>query len=274
MFEIRSPAPMNDASLDGRLIVRQAGAGFSSFQEAITLATFSKSGLNFGPNNVQSIAVEITPSAEGDYIPYDPANELWILIGMTGTGISAFNQNTVPSIEPGGWFQLPLLEYEDDISDAFNAISGATLTPLTPAKRDANPGDVILFDVELTAGEAASGSYVLELTGQNADWARVVTEQTLTVGAQPAVATVLVEVPASADDGERADLFLQAVHRDDPQRRGLVRLVVDVDTDLSHDDDRALADSYLGPQKKDSPTPIVALLAALAVAFITRRKTA
>ncbi len=269
-FEVRSPAPMQDANLDGRLVVRQAGGGFNSFADATVLGTFGTTGLNFGPNNKQTIAVEIVPQASGDYIAYDPANELWIVMEMTGTGISAFNQNTVPAIEPGGWFRLPLLEYEDDISDAFDALSGAAMTPLTPAHRDANPGDVILFDVQLTAGEAAAGNYGLELTGQNTAWAQVVTDALVSVGSEPVQATVMVQVPGDAEDGERADLFLQAIHRNDPQRRGLIRLVVDVDTDASHDDDRALASQYLDTEDKGSPAPAVPVLAALGAAAWVR----
>lgn len=272
LFEITSPAPMQDASLDGAFVLREAGSGFQSFQDATVLASFAQDGLSWGPDETKAFGLEIAPDAAGDYIPYNASNELWLVIELTGTGVSAFNQNTVPRIEPGGSFQLPLIDYEDDISDAFDALSGARMATARPAIRDANPGDVVLFDVALTARDAAAGDYDLELTGTHTEWARLVTADTVSVGGANASATVLVEVPDAAADGDRAELFLEAVHQDDTQRRGLVRLVVDVDTDAEHDDDRAAAAPYLDTQEQDTPLGILLSLAGLGLGALWVRR--
>lgn len=272
-FEIQSLVPIQDATLDGTFLLRQAGDGNFFFGDSGTpLASFSDSGISWGPGATNGFTLPITPLDAGDYIPYAASNELWLRIDLSGTGISVFNQNTVPALDAGGWFKLPLLEYEDDISDAFDALSGARMAPLTPPTRDANPGDVILFDVELSASDAASGDYRLELSGAHADWATIVTDDRVPVGTEPVTASVVVEVPDTAEDGDRADLFLQAVHASDPQRRGLIRLVVDVDTDTEHDDDAASLAGFGGDDDKKSPVGVLLVPLGIGAALLRRRE--
>lgn len=271
-LEIQSPLPIQDATLSGTFLLRQAGEGGRFFTDSGTpLATFGQTGVSWGPGSNQGFDLEITPLEAADYIPYAASNELWLRIELSGTGISLFNQNTVPSLQPGGWFQLPLFEYEDDISDAFDALSGARLAAVSPATRDANPGDVIVFEVDVSASDAAAGTYRLELTGQGVEWATITSPASVSAGPAPVRTTVRVDVPPGAEDGDRADLFLQAVHSSDPQRRGLIRLVVDVDTDAEHDDDSAIAGTG-DDGKKNTPLPLGLGLAALGAALVLRRR--
>lgn len=272
LFEISSPGPIQDATLDGRFMLVQAGSGRSAFEDGMDLATFQKTGVSFSPGGSQSFDLEITPQPDADYIAYAPENELWLRIDLSGTGVSTFNQNTVPAIEPDGSFSLPLIDYKDDISDAFDALSGAQMAALTPTTREANPGDIILFDIEMTASDAAAGDYALSLIGQPTSWARIVTPDTIALGSTPVKATVLVEVPGDAEDHETADLFLQAVHTD-PQRRGLIRLVVDVDSTEEHEDDRAAAAPYLdADRQEESSLPSLASLLLLGLWVALRRR--
>jgi MYXO-CTERM domain-containing protein len=195
---------------------------------------------------------------------------------LSGTGISTYNQQTVPSLQSGAWFRLPLLEYEDDISDAYNALSGASMIAKTPATRDANPGDVILFEVDVSAHAGADGTYKMDLIGPNADAALIVTKPSVPLsGLQASTVTVMVQVPDDNSDGEVIDFFLQATHSTESQRRGLIRLVVDVDTDAEWDDDfdAAATAGFLGDEAQESPAPFVpAILALLGAALLARRR--
>ncbi len=271
-FRITSPAPMQEVTLDGSFLLRQAGSGFQSFTTAPQLATFSDSGRTWSPGATESFELTIMPQAAGDYVKYAANNELWIMVELSGTGISTFNQNTVPKMESDGKFFLPMFDYQDDISDAFNDLTGAQLVAQGDLPRTANPGDQILFDVDVTSHSSAAGIYSLSLTGKDRNQGQILTDASIGVNAQPTTATILVTVPEDARDGDRVDLFVQAEHTTDPQRRGLLRLVVNVDTDQEWDDDSMRATELLGLDEKDTPAPFFVGIAALGAALVLRRR--
>lgn len=271
-FRITAPAPMQDVALDGAFVLRQAGSGFSSFADAPRLATFSDTGRSWSPGATENFELTVTPQEAGDYVKYSANNELWIVIELSGTGISTFNQNTVPKMEADGSFDLPMIDYQDDISDAFNDLTGAQLKVQGDVPRMANPGDIVLFDVSVTSPASAAGQYELSLTGKDKAAAQILSESTIGVNTESTPAMVMVTVPADARDGDRVDLFLQAEHTTDPQRRGLVRLVVDVDTEQEWEDDTLRANELLGIEEKDTPMPWFLGITALGPAFVLRRR--
>src|SRR5687768_11381709 len=99
-------------------------------------------------------------------------------------------------------------------------------------QRMVNPGKTALFDLELMNHGTESATYDLEVTGAVSSWARIVGDRRVTL---PAGSTrplgVAVTAPASAADGDQADLVLAAVDAGDPTARTLARLLAEVDTE-------------------------------------------
>jgi hypothetical protein len=165
--------------------------------------------------------------------------------------------------------ELPLFEYSDPVDEAFAALSGPVLDVVGEPARLANAGDLLLFDVDIIDQGNAAGEYHLEITGEGAHWTSLLTTDHVRLEGGAVRATVQVDIPATATEDDRADVFLQAVHSADASRRGLVRLVVDVDESMDHPDDRLAAQQISG-KVEDAPAPW--LLPLLALAFLAARR--
>lgn len=274
MASFSSELPLNQAVLEGELLLvgedpNGNGNPRDGFDEQVTtLATFSSDPQDVTAGGRMDIAVPVTVTPESDYIPYDPANNILLQLRITGQGVTVPNQNTAMAMLPGGSMDLPMFDYEDDVTDVFETLAGPQLTAAAPI-RTANPGDLIRFDVTMADTGAAAGDYQLEFMTEYAPLATVLEGNEATVpdgGSVPL--TVTVEVPEDATQGEKLDLFLQAVNKNDPLKRGIVRLVVDVDLTQEWDDDRASVDTT---EEESSPgIGILALLGAVAVALRRR----
>jgi hypothetical protein len=111
------------------------------------------------------------------------------------------------------------------------------------------------------------------VTGQNSAWAALPDDSFVLPPESNATFALIVRAPAEALDGERADLVLQAYPRDEPSLRGLIRLVVDVDTDADHLDEDPLAQEL--SKGKDAPGLVLPWTAcALAALAALRRRRA
>lgn len=266
--------PLNGAVLEGELLLvgenpNGDGAPRGGFNDEVTtLAVFRSEPQNLGLNGRMDVDLPVIVTPESDYIPYNPANNIILQLRITGQGLIVPNQNLALEMLPGASMELPMFDYEDDVTDVFETLAGPRLLASMPV-RTANPGDLVRFDVTMVDSGAASGDYDLEFVAENADLAVIVEGDAAALPAGGSVPlTVTVEVPEDATQGQKLDFFLQAINKNDPLKRGIVRLVVDVDLTQEWDDDRA----SVGTEETESSPGmgLIALIGALAVALRRR----
>lgn len=276
-FPVETTAPFQEAFLRGALIrygpteVQDGQTDqFFFFQETTILAEFRSDPTDMGPNSDHTFEATLVPTPESDYIPYDPANQLSLVVRLEGTSAPGTVRSAQPVMLPGGSMTLPLLEYHDPVDDLFGDLTGPVMTVLDRAQRIQNPGDLALFHVELRDAGDGAGTYRLSTAGIHPEWASFPAGKTVELPEDGTVTVpVQVRIPDDAFDGETADLFVQAVHADDETLRALARMVVDVDTDTDHPDD---SDVHVDTVRDTPGVSVVAALALLGAALATRRR--
>ena len=264
---VGTTAPLMQATLEGSLYV----AG----QDSVLVGSLApQAPVDIGAQGKHTFDVEFVPWKDADEVPLQPGNNLVLRLSLFGATIPGFPGNdAAPYIAPGGWMQLPLDEWHDDVDDALAAVDGPSLTSLGPQERLVNPGEAVVFNVSVENPTNESVPFRLAVTGQNSAWAVLPEDSFVLPPESNATLSLIVRAPAEALEGERADLVLQAYPRDEPSLRGLIRLVVDVDTDADHVDEAPLAKELT--KSKDAPAPGTALLvAALAGLALLRRRRA
>lgn len=266
--------PYPGAVLEGELILYgpeeemtgDNGRTFIQRSEEV-LAKFSSDPVELNGRHI--FVVTATPTQNAELVRYDAANDLGLeLVLRTGRPVTYVAQDS-PAIEPGGTMVLPLFEYHDPVDEAFRTLSGPILEADTK-NRVANPGDLVAFNLKARDQGNAAGDYDMQISGTHLDWASFNGPSKFYIDGDAVTTSILVDVPSDARDGDLVDLIVEAVHAEDPTRRGLVRLVVEVDTDAEHADDRNAIVRV--DEVQESPLPVLVGLAALGAAVAWRRK--
>jgi hypothetical protein len=183
--------------------------------------------------------VTLTLRPESDLLAYQAEANLGIVFTLTTDTPShppnAYLKSTAPLFHPQGSFlQLPLIEYHDPIDQTYQAVGSLGLELLSDFERPVNPAETTLFHLRLTNGGTQPQEIRVELEGLHADWAHLLndTQLTLAPGSTKHL-SLAVSAPATASSGERAELFVLAQSKDDPNIVALARLrasVVDPET--------------------------------------------
>jgi hypothetical protein len=268
---VSTVAPLLQATLDGALYVRgQDGFGADG---AFVAAFAPQAPIDIGSNSAHTFEVDVVGDPESDRIPLQPGSNLVLLLTLEGTTTpTGFGTDSGPAIQPGASMVLPLNEWHDDVDDALSAVDGPSLESLGPQERLVNPGEAAVFNVSVQNPTNESIPFRLAVSGSNVNWSVLPEDSFVLPPETNATFALVVRAPADALDGDRADLILQAYPRDEPSLRGLIRLLVEVDTDVDHVDEAPLANKLT--KSKDSPGLAVPLLAAglVCLALARRRK--
>ncbi len=256
--------PAQGASLGGYLRVLAPSMDESNLdfgRESTTVAVIQPVGsVDLGPAGEAMLEGVIVPVEGGDYVPYQRHSDLELRLNVTleRPDNTMFGPGDSPAVLPGGWLQLPLLEYEDKVEQTFGSGGFLRLTAEAAQQRLANPGSTVVYNVTLHNDGPVEDAFRLDVAGSHEDWASITSGRATTVGpGKQARVVVAVAVPDDALDGERSDLVLQALSASDANQRALLRLVTTVDTDLEHRDDSGLA------QASDENTPALPLAVLL-----------
>ncbi len=214
----------------------------------------------------------IQPTLDGDYVAYEAGSalvlQLVVQADRPGQVLAGPDQGLV--LKPGGTLELPLTEYEDRVRSQAAFAAGVRLTHAGPAERLMNPGATAIFNLTAASANEVDDPYLVEVLGANQEWAKLLTPQTIRLGAgDEKTLGVAVVAPGAAADGERADLIVQVTSANDPNLRALARLLATVDVDAEHPDD-ALHAVELDP-KNVPVVPIAVVLVGLAAAAGQRR---
>lgn len=261
---IGTTAPLLQATLEGSLYVEGP--------DSVLVGSFApQAPVDIGAQGKHTFELDFVPWKDADDVPMQPGNNLILMVSLFGDSVpGAPGSDVSPYIQAGASMRLPLNEWHDDVDDALAAVDGPALTSLGPQERLVNPGEAVVFNVSVENPTNESIPFRLAVTGQNSAWALLPEDSFVLPPESNATFSVIVRAPAEALDGERADLILQAYPRDEPSLRGLVRLVVDVDTDADHPDEAPLAKELT--KGKDAPGPALPLLAAALAGLAVRRR--
>lgn len=262
---IGTTAPILQATLDGEAYVFGDGG-------VLVGRLAPQAPVDIPASSEHVFEVDFVPHEDADEVPLVPGSNLALVLTLSGLTSSTIEGPTNPYIAPGASLQLPLNEWHDDVDEALAAVDGPRLEALSPQERLVNPGEAVVFAVQLANPTNESVPFRLSVGGSHADWASLPDDSFHLPPETTANVTLIVRAPADALDGDRADLVLQAYPRDAPSLRGLIRLLVEVDTEVDHVDEAPLADEL--SQGEDAPAPSLALvaLAVLAVAVGRRRR--
>ncbi|MHB1260929.1 MAG: hypothetical protein ACYC2H_04355 [Thermoplasmatota archaeon] len=266
---IGTAGPMRETTVEAFLRV---APGVDWPQEGILLASLEPlPARDIAPNSEVLIEGALVPEPGVGPVPPERGNNLWLEVVVTSTGTMWSAAGEGAYIAPGGSARLPLREWHDAVDEALAALKGPSLAPLGPQERRVNPGEAVAFPVSIANPLDGEARIELEVSGPNAEWAALASRSIVVPAHATGQATVMVQVPRDAADGDRADLVLQAFSRDDPTARGLLRLLAEVDTDADQVDDSAMAPA----DGKTSPGPqgvfVVSGLLALVAAARRRR---
>ncbi|MCA1818645.1 MAG: hypothetical protein LC620_01100, partial [Halobacteriales archaeon] len=275
---IHATAPLNAASLTARLYLVPEDAnrygcyyGFGG-EEPFTLASLNDTaGIDIPANSDKVLQGTLDVWHVADRIPYVKGQNILLYVEVRGVAAPSFLAPGTPKLVPGGMVQLPLLEYHDDVKEVLTTLKGPALTPLGPQERHANPGSTVVFPVSVA--NDADRELVLDfnVTGTNSAWAALPTGGSVGVPAHgTARADVVVHVPAGAKQGDTADLVVQAYDAADAASRGLLRVVVTVETDQKLPDDAAVAPKADAPHRSPAWAS-VGMIGALALVALRRR---
>jgi hypothetical protein len=220
----------------------------------------------------------MNPEPAADFLPYEKESQLWLILRLiTDRPQTPPNRGAAeysPMLDPkSAVLTLPLIEYHDPVDQAFAAVGSVSLKALSPFEKPANPGQTKRYDFLLSNHAKEAQTIRLVTEGHNAAWARVAgnAERKLVAGASENV-TLLVEVPFDAAGGERAELFLVAESKSDPNVVSLARLrtaVVDPSERIIPEDETvgSIVDGGTTPMPS-----MVLLLGCLVAAIVVRRR--
>lgn len=264
---IATTAPLMQSRIEGALwVVGNEDEG------SILIATFESETMDMAQQATTIFTGTLRPAQDGDEVPFQPGQNLYLSVQMTTAGpvpTSGF-ANEAPAIAKGAFLQVPLNEWHDPVNEALAALDGPALRALGPQERLVNPGEAVQFAARITNPLNDSRTIRLGISGPHAAWAEL--PDSIHVGAgESANVTVTVRVPEDAVHGDRADLVLQAYTKQDPNARGLLRLVAQVDTAEDQVDD--LASEKVQPKKESPGAPLGLLVAVVAALVALRRRT-
>ncbi len=276
--------PMQDVTMEAELYYSRASAfgandpqGSTNGQTFIQLGTFAETEpLSISTGQTATFTSAFTPSAEADFIPYDPLGaSMWMEIHLTSqtSATTIFADGALlPTLAPGGEMTLPLNEYHDPVDDLYNQLTDVAVTMESEQEQYVNSGETVLFEVRIENTGVVNDEFSVAVSGHNDEWATLLGDTTFSIRSHESRRIVVaVSPPLATNQGDTADLVLEAVSVSDSNARALVRLYAEVDNTLDYDDQ-----SHLVPMTDEElrNTPVGAWIAPLAMlgALLLRRR--
>lgn len=276
--------PHPGARVEGELVYLPPYEGAGEFnpetgfveRQSVVVATLNTSErADIGANAGHTFTGIITPTPDGDFLPYLNGAGLMLELRMLSARPDnpLFGPKGEPELRPGGTMTLPLLDYEDPLGETFGDDAKLQLALAGDMQRMANPGATVVYNATLTNADNQTHTVALLIIGSNREWATLPGGDELRLEpGESATLRVAVVVPLGAVDEDRADLVLDVASTSELSARALVRMVTTVDTDAEHADDAALVASAQQGGKDTSAPAFTLTLAALAALVLVRRR--
>jgi hypothetical protein len=117
---IASSLPMPKARLTGAVYAGPAGTsgdGFADLSKATLVASIPATpDVDVAAAGSQLFQSTVVPSREADYLAFDPAANLFLVLNVSFERPALLTGPEAPVLQPGGSLTLPLLEYADRIA--------------------------------------------------------------------------------------------------------------------------------------------------------------
>ena len=163
-----------------------------------------------------------------------------------------------PQLLPGGWLDLPLVDYHDAVDVAFSS-ADLRMTPVQRGTIFVNPGSTIAVRAAITASE--SGTVDLSARAEGPAEASLV-EPPKRAGQSQEDVVVRVTVSKDSLDGERIQVILVA-HDPDHAVPAIAQFNLEVDTELQHE-----SPEPLDVVKQESPAVGIGLVPLILIAAL------
>ncbi|MHB1260141.1 MAG: hypothetical protein ACYC2H_00350 [Thermoplasmatota archaeon] len=246
-------------------------------QEVAKLAEPMSADVTFDPQAATPVEFTITPTAESDYIPYAPGQNLLLRVRMQSSpalpGPNPSEAN--PAIMVGSFaMTLPLNEYADLPVWDPGIQSTVSLVANGAIERNALPGTTVTYTFTLTNKGTGTDDLELGVVGNSATMADFTPQEKIRLApGESREATVAIRVPQDVREGERLEVILLARSEADPSNIALVRTATTATQNAENVDEEQAFKDALG--KKGTPLPPVVALAAIVLAvFLARRRGA
>lgn len=251
----------------------------ASMRDRIQVATAPPSTPASWSQGTHQFELTMDIQKEADFLPYVEGSWLDLVIEVDGDflGPGPFGPGASPSLAPGGYLDLPLQEYRDPVDRFYKAVEGLRFST-DYLEVPVNPGESVIFETTIRNDGTESEPVVLNLTGVNGDWGRILGTESFKLGSgESRTVAVAVSVPGEVTDGAVADLVLQAASERDAHRRAVIDLIAIVDEEGDHPDASSrISDLDKELQGKDKKAPGFEIAAVgmglLAVALLLRRR--
>lgn len=161
---IHCPLPLPGATLQVTVHAVAGGqdnasSGFDLTRSPVLARSGRTPPAELAPQSTTTFTATLAATEDGDYVPHRAGQQLWLRIELNTTRADVETGAGTPTLAPGGWVRLPLLEYSDRaaaaVRDADEEGSGA---PATAAPHRRAPG--------------ASASMAVALAGAALAWRR------------------------------------------------------------------------------------------------------
>jgi hypothetical protein len=252
------------------------GDGFSGCQgQWMTIASGTSDTTSLSANGQKEYVVPLVIDQAADLLPYKRGAGLHLQVRLVSDTPQTLN-TPVPAPElivQESSLGLPLIEYHDPISQAFEGVGTLRLEALDDFERPVNPGRVTHFRFALTNIGSAEQEVQFELQGVNSQWAEILEGSGFTLKPdQQKNITVKVLVPEGTSPEERAELILVVQSVDDPNVVAVKKLRATV-VDPKVNDVPDEAGKYSADVGATSPgVSVLVAVAAAALALTARRR--
>lgn len=258
-LDLTADLPLHGATLDASL-EQVVGAERTRLAGVETLAL---GDLAAG----QTVSVDEPVTADAGLVPYLDGSDLALRVVVTTARPVYLLVDELPLLEPGGRLRLPLLEYNDPLPEGLSAGLDLALSAAT-TQRLANPGDVVVFEADLTNTGDGPRALRMTLQGAGRTAAHLPTDSLRLDPGESRATRFQVAVPETAVQNDLLEVVLVAAHDDEEALASLLRFAVVVDEREEHPSDAPLS---VAADARDAPAPFAPMLLAL-LAFALRRR--
>jgi hypothetical protein len=253
-LELESPVPIQQGRIHGSLFLVK--------EEYVEIGVVDEILVALDANSPIHVTTSLRMHQEADFIAYDGAAELILIVNMdVGTPATSIPADA-PQILPFSNMVLPLHEYRDPIEPIFLEKQAWKLSFDGDLQRNVNPGSALLFSFEVKNESPATLHPTLSVVGVHDTWANVLGGPTSPLEpGESAPFWVSIEVPRDAQQDMAADLFVRASSENTSPT--FTRILALVDEEVSHPDDRQALESLSFDVQKTTPWPGLLVLIVL-----------
>src|SRR5581483_558587 len=263
---------VGSATVSAKLVLVRTDNGGS---KPLVLAKSNSQDVSLSLNTASPFKLQMTPTPESDYIPFDSHQNLGLIIDLSQSGATPYfcciSSNEEPTLQVDGFkMVLPLNEYADRLTGISEAASAVDLKADGPVEKAGRPGTLLTYTFDLQNTGFTDDTFVLETAGTDAKRGNLVPNGEVTLAAKETKQVTLgVSIPPDFKDGQSLEVLVFAHAKSDPSKMALARTKTTVATtgNASSDETKVFLAAKNDAKKSPGPDAIM-LLGAAGVALV------